>query len=93
MAESGCGRELVEQLPQLTRKDYRKLKLAEVWDREVSLAGEVRFLEWNAAGGLRHATLGPVTRDPAQAFEAPPPNASTHKETTMLTEEPSVCGL
>ena len=60
VVESGYGRELVEQLPQLTRNDYRKLQAQGTWDGEAALAGDVRYLEWSAAGGLRHATLTAV---------------------------------
>lgn len=57
------GRELVEQLPELTRNDYRRLHAGErARNQDSSLVGEVKFLEWSPAGGLRHATLQRVTR-------------------------------
>ena len=58
VVESGYGRDLVERLPQLTRAEYRALQTPGcVWAGVAPLAGEVKFLEWSRAGGLRHATL------------------------------------
>jgi bifunctional non-homologous end joining protein LigD len=58
VVESGYSRELVEQLPELTRADLEELqKPGGVWIEAAPLAGEVKFLEWSPAGGLRHATL------------------------------------
>lgn len=62
VVESGYGRDLVEQLPQLTRAEYLALQTpGRVWAGEPPLAGEVRFLEWSRAGGLRHAVLASVS--------------------------------
>ena len=56
--ESGYGRDLVEQLPRLTRSQLRALQHpGRIWDGDDPVAGEVKFLEWSLAGGLRHATL------------------------------------
>lgn len=59
VVETGYGRGLVEQLPQLTRNDLRGLA-----DQGVvpptdggQLMADVKYLEWSSAGGLRHATL------------------------------------
>jgi bifunctional non-homologous end joining protein LigD len=58
VVESGYGADLVEQLPRLTRADLRALQqLGHVWTGASPLVGEVKFLEWSPAGGLRHATL------------------------------------
>ena len=58
VVESGYGRDLVEQLPRLTRSDYRTLSMAGALSSETDpLIAQVKFLEWSAAGGLRHATL------------------------------------
>ncbi len=58
VVESGYGRELVEQLPRLTRADYRSLLMAGASATQADyLMGEVKFLEWSPAGGLRHATI------------------------------------
>ncbi|MFN2490950.1 MAG: hypothetical protein ABR529_14705 [Actinomycetota bacterium] len=58
VVESGYGRDLVDQLPQLTRAEVRELqKPGRVWEGNDSLFGEVKFLEWSPAGGLRHATF------------------------------------
>ena len=58
VVESGYNGDLVEQLPQLTRAELRGLKEpGQVWTGADPLVGEVKFLEWSRAGGLRHATL------------------------------------
>jgi bifunctional non-homologous end joining protein LigD len=58
VVESGYGADLVERLPQLTRRELRALQQpGHVWEANAPLVGEVKFLEWSAAGGLRHATL------------------------------------
>ena len=58
VVESGYGRELAEQLPQLTRSELRTLREpGRVWVGPDPLIGEVKYLEWSPAGGLRHATL------------------------------------
>lgn len=58
VVESGYGRELVEQLPALTRRELRMLQQpGRVWEGKDPLVGEVKYLEWSLAGGLRHATL------------------------------------
>jgi ATP-dependent DNA ligase len=58
VVESGYGRELVEQLPQLTRAELRTLREpGRTWDGNDPLVGEVKYLEWSPAGGLRHATI------------------------------------
>ena len=58
VVESGYGRDLVERLPQLTRGELRALQTpGHVWAGGAPLAGQVKFLEWSPAGGLRHAVL------------------------------------
>lgn len=58
VVESGYGRDLVNQLPRLTRSELRELqKPGRVWEGEDRLVGEVKYLEWRPAGGLRHAAL------------------------------------
>jgi ATP-dependent DNA ligase len=58
VVESGYGRELVERLPTLTRADIRGLqKQGRLWEGTEPLVGAVKYLEWSAAGGLRHASL------------------------------------
>ena len=57
VVESGYGPDLVGQLPHLTRPELRALQEpGHVWTRDAPLIGEVKFLEWSAAGRLRHAT-------------------------------------
>ena len=41
VVEWGYGRELVKQLPQLSRKDYRKLPEREIWEGDAPLVGDV----------------------------------------------------
>jgi bifunctional non-homologous end joining protein LigD len=56
--ESGYGRELVDELPQLTRTELEEHRAPQrLWTRPTTIVGEIRFLEWSAAGGLRHATV------------------------------------
>jgi bifunctional non-homologous end joining protein LigD len=58
VVESGYNGDLVEQLPRLTRVELRVLQQqGQVWTGASPLVGEVKFLEWSPAGGLRHATL------------------------------------
>lgn len=58
VVESGYGRDLVEQLPQLTRAQLRALgRPGRLWEGPEPLVGEVKYLEWSPAGGLRHATV------------------------------------
>jgi hypothetical protein len=58
VVESGYGRELVDQLPQLTRAELRMLREpGRIWDGSDPLVGQVKYLEWSPAGGLRHATI------------------------------------
>jgi bifunctional non-homologous end joining protein LigD len=58
VVETGYGPDLVEQLPRLTRPELRALQQpGQVWMGKNALVGEVKFLEWSPAGGLRHATL------------------------------------
>jgi hypothetical protein len=58
VVESGYGRDLVDQLPRLTRAQLRSGQDAKrVWPHEPVLTGDVKYLEWSPAGGLRHATL------------------------------------
>ena len=58
VVESGYDRELVDRLPELTRAQLRDLQNpGRVWTGGGPLVGEVKFLEWSPAGGLRHATL------------------------------------
>jgi ATP-dependent DNA ligase len=58
VVESGYGRDVVEQLPRLTRQEVRRLEsLGAVWRESPPLTGDVKYLEWSAAGGLRHASL------------------------------------
>lgn len=62
VVESGYGPHLVGQLPHLTRPELRALQEpGHVWTGDDPLVGEVKFLEWSAAGGLRHATLVSVS--------------------------------
>jgi bifunctional non-homologous end joining protein LigD len=55
--ESGYGRELVEQLPQLTRGEVRRWSEPGVVCPSSGMTGRVRYLEWSTAGGLRHASI------------------------------------
>jgi bifunctional non-homologous end joining protein LigD len=58
VVESGYGRGLVDQLPALTRRQLRWLQQpGRVWEGDDPIVGEVKYLEWSPAGGLRHATL------------------------------------
>lgn len=58
VVESGYGRDLVEQLPALTRGELRSLQQpGRVWEGEEPMVGEVKYLEWSPADGLRHATV------------------------------------
>ena len=58
VVESGYGRELVDQLPQLTRSQLRAMQQpGSVWQGSEPLVRQVKYLEWSAAGGLRHATI------------------------------------
>lgn len=59
VVESGYGRDLVDRLPQLTRGQLRALQeRGRVWQgANPPLMGEVKFLEWSPAGGLRHASI------------------------------------
>jgi hypothetical protein len=65
VVESGYGRDLVEQLPQLTREELRLLQTpGSYWhDASKTLTGKAN-LEWRPAGGLRHASIvevhGPI---------------------------------
>ena len=62
VVESGYGRELVDRLPHLTRAEFRDLQQpGRVWEGATPLVGNVKFLEWSPAGGLRHATICSVT--------------------------------
>ena len=56
VVESGYGRDLVDCLPRLTRRDYR-LITERGWGGPEPETAKVKFLEWSRAGGLRHATL------------------------------------
>jgi hypothetical protein len=58
VVEAGYGRDLIEQLPQLTRAQLRVLREpGRVWAGSDPLVGAVKYLEWSPAGGLRHASL------------------------------------
>lgn len=58
VVESGYGRELVDQLPQLTRSQLRTMQQpGTVWQGSEPLVRDVKYLEWSPAGGLRHATI------------------------------------
>jgi bifunctional non-homologous end joining protein LigD len=58
VVESGYGRDLVDQLPTLTRRDFRSLQQpGRVWEGADPIIGAVKYLEWSPAGGLRHATI------------------------------------
>jgi bifunctional non-homologous end joining protein LigD len=58
VVESGYGRELVDLLPELTRRELRELQHpGRLWTRSTPLTAEVKYLEWSPAGGLRHATV------------------------------------
>jgi bifunctional non-homologous end joining protein LigD len=67
VVESGYGRELVDRLPQFTRNDYRRLQAGGSWHGRVELVGEVQYLEWSSAGGLRHATLRQINPIPEES--------------------------
>ena len=68
IVESGYGRDLIEQLPALTRQELRSLQQpGRVWEGADPIVGAVKYLEWSPAGGLRHAT---VVRE-AQFVEKP----------------------
>jgi bifunctional non-homologous end joining protein LigD len=76
VVESGYGRELVEQLPVLTRAELREAqKPGHVWAGSAPFVGDVKFLEWSPAGGLRHAvlvkSLRPLGRGAARVPDAP----------------------
>ncbi|HVL40122.1 MAG TPA: hypothetical protein VM328_12095, partial [Fimbriimonadaceae bacterium] len=61
VVESGYGRDLVEQLPALTRRELGSLQQpGRVWEGAAPIVGEVKYLEWSPAGGLRHARLLPL---------------------------------
>lgn len=63
VVESGYGRDLVDQLPHVTRAELRALQQpGRAWEGEPPLVGEVKFLEWSPAGGLRHATIMSVSK-------------------------------
>jgi bifunctional non-homologous end joining protein LigD len=58
VVESGYGRDLVDQLPRLTRSEVRSLREpGRLWDGDEPMVGQVKYLEWSPAGGLRHATI------------------------------------
>ncbi|HEY7875551.1 MAG TPA: hypothetical protein VIG64_10570, partial [Actinomycetota bacterium] len=58
VVESGYGRDLVDELPEMTRPQLDTLRApGRVWTGPDPIVGEVKFLEWSAAGGLRHATV------------------------------------
>jgi len=68
VVESGYGPELVDQLPQLTRSQLLALQTpGQLWEGDDPLVADVKFLEWSAAGGLRHAT---IVRDSADLMSA-----------------------
>ena len=52
----------VVQTERLTRAELRPSEVGQVWIGATALAGDVKFLEWSEAGGLRHATLVSVSR-------------------------------
>ncbi len=63
VVESGYGADLVERLPHMTRPELRALQRpGQMWEGGDPLVGEVKFLEWSPAGGLRHAALVSVSR-------------------------------
>jgi hypothetical protein len=77
MVESGYGPDLVEQLPHMTRPELRVLQqTGQVWAGDAPLVGEVKFLEWSAAGSLRHATLVSSPRRPPSSAQGPGHSAS-----------------
>jgi bifunctional non-homologous end joining protein LigD len=79
VVESGYGSDLVEQLPHLTRQELRALQQpGQVWTGDTPLAGEVKFLEWSPAGGLRHATLVSLT-EPSHCQQDRPDTSSQHQ--------------
>jgi bifunctional non-homologous end joining protein LigD len=58
VVESGYGRDLVDQLPTLSRRDFRSLQQpGRVWEGTDPIIGAMKYLEWSPAGGLRHATF------------------------------------
>jgi bifunctional non-homologous end joining protein LigD len=58
VVESGYDRELVDRLPELSRAQLRELQEpGRVWTGGAPFVGQVKFVEWSRAGGLRHATL------------------------------------
>ena len=71
VVESGYDRDLVEQLPHLTRSEFRALQEAgHVWTRDAPLVGEVKFLEWSAAFATPHSCRS-SRRPPSSAPFAP----------------------
>ena len=63
VVESGYGPDLTELLPRLKRQELRGLQQPGcVWTGDSPLVGDVKFLEWSPAGGLRHATLVSFSR-------------------------------
>jgi hypothetical protein len=66
VVEWGYRRDFVDQLPQLSRRHYKAMQSPEaVWSGTSPLLGEVKFLEWSRADGLRHATFAQVRAQPS----------------------------
>ena len=63
VVESGYGRDLVEQLPRMTRQELRNSqRLGSFWEgARPALVGEVQYLEWSHASGLRHGAIRSVS--------------------------------
>jgi bifunctional non-homologous end joining protein LigD len=75
--ESGYDRELVDRLPELSRGQLRELQNpGRVWTEGAPLVGQVKFLEWSPAGGLRHAVLVAVFERGAPRRKTRPRHAS-----------------
>ena len=58
--ESGRGRELVDQLPELTSAELRALEApGRCWEGVEPATAEIKYLEWSPTVGLRHASVVP----------------------------------
>jgi hypothetical protein len=60
VVESGYGRELVDELPQLTRAQLRALgEPGRCWEGQEPATAEIKYLKWVVGMGLRHASVVP----------------------------------
>lgn len=58
VVESGYGRELVDQLPGMSRAELRALgETGAVWEGTEPATAEIKYLEWVPGMGLRHASV------------------------------------